>query len=65
MKIANGVDRENGIMNDKQSARYLVQEDLTGAIARILADLQVVDLTVSDPPIEEVIGRVFQAGAVV
>ena len=59
------VDRENGIMNDRQSARYLVQEDLTGAIARILADLQVVDLTVSDPPIEEVIGRVFQAGAVV
>jgi ABC-2 type transport system ATP-binding protein len=50
---------------DKQSARYLVQqEDLTQAIAKILADLQVVDLTVTDPPIEEVIGRVFQAGAV-
>lgn len=50
---------------DKQSARYLVQqENLTGAIAKILADLQVVDLTVTDPPIEEVIGRVFQAGTV-
>lgn len=50
---------------EKQSARFLVrQEDLTQALARILADLQVVDLAVSDPPIEEVIGRVFQAGAV-
>lgn len=50
---------------DKQSARFLVQqEDLTQALAKILANLQVVDLTVSDPPIEEVIGQVFQAGAV-
>jgi ABC-2 type transport system ATP-binding protein len=50
---------------EKQSVRFLVQqEDLTQAIARILADLQVVDLAVSDPPIEEVIGRVFQAGVV-
>ncbi|MBN8561628.1 ATP-binding cassette domain-containing protein [Leptolyngbya boryana CZ1] len=51
---------------EKQSVRFLVQqEDLTQAIARILAELQVVDLAVSDPPIEEVIGRVFQAGAVI
>jgi len=50
---------------DKQSARFLVQqEDLTQAIAKILAELQVSDLSVTDPPIEEVIGRVFQAGAV-
>lgn len=50
---------------DKQYARFLVQQEgLTGAIANILADLQVVDLTISDPPIEEVIGRVFQAGTV-
>lgn len=50
---------------DKQSARFLVQqEDLTQAIAKILAELQVADLSVTDPPIEEVIGRVFQAGAV-
>lgn len=50
---------------DKQSARFLVQqEDLTHAIAKILAELQVADLSVTDPPIEEVIGRVFQAGAV-
>ena len=50
---------------DKQSARFLVQQErLTGVIAKILADLQVVDVTVSDPPIEEVIGQVFQAGTV-
>jgi ABC-2 type transport system ATP-binding protein len=50
---------------DHQSARFLIQqEDLTKAIARILADLQVVDLTVTEPPIEEVIGQVFQAGAI-
>ncbi|MBD1842959.1 ATP-binding cassette domain-containing protein [Cyanobacteria bacterium FACHB-63] len=50
---------------EKQSVRFLVQqEDLTQTIAKILAELQVVDLTVTDPPIEEVIGRVFQAGSV-
>lgn len=40
------------------------QEKLTQMIARLLADLDVVDLTVTDPPIEEVIGQVFQSGAV-
>lgn len=50
---------------EKQSVRFLVQqEELTQALARILAELQVVDLAVTDPPIEEVIGRVFRAGAV-
>ncbi|MEB3358645.1 MAG: ATP-binding cassette domain-containing protein [Synechococcales bacterium] len=44
-------------------ARFIVRRDeLTGAIARILADLKVIDLTVTDPPVEEVIGRVFQTG---
>jgi ABC-2 type transport system ATP-binding protein len=48
---------------DKQSARFLVrQEHLTNLIGKLLADLEVVDLTVTDPPIEEVIGQVFQAG---
>ncbi|AKG22899.1 ABC transporter ATP-binding protein [Calothrix sp. 336/3] len=32
------------------------------AVSRILADLDVVDLTVNEPPVEEVIGRVFQVG---
>lgn len=49
---------------DKQSARFLVrQEHLTRMVAKLLAELEVVDLTVTDPPIEEVIGQVFQAGS--
>ncbi|MGV0026318.1 ABC transporter ATP-binding protein [Phormidesmis priestleyi] len=48
---------------DKQSARFLVrQEHLTTLVGKLLAELEVVDLTVTDPPIEEVIGQVFQAG---
>ena len=40
----------------------LVQrEGLTRTVAQILADLDVVDLTVNEPPVEEVIGRVFQS----
>ncbi len=40
------------------------QEKLTGTVSRILTDLEVVDLTVTEPPVEEVIGKVFQAGGV-
>ncbi len=39
------------------------QENLTSTVSRILNDLEVVDLTVTEPPVEEVIGKVFQAGA--
>ena len=50
---------------DGLAVRFLVQrEKLISTVARILADLEVIDLTVSDPPIEEVIGRVFRAGVV-
>lgn len=46
-----------------QSVRLLVRrEELTTAIAKILAELEVLDLTVTDPPIEEVIRLVFQSG---
>ena len=46
--------------------RFVVpQETLTRTVARILADLEVVDLAVTDPPIEEVIGQLFRAGAAV
>jgi ABC-2 type transport system ATP-binding protein len=46
-------------------AHFLVpHEKLPQTIARLLADFEVVDLTVTDPPIEEVIGQVFSAGAV-
>jgi ABC-2 type transport system ATP-binding protein len=46
-----------------QEVRLLVpREKLTATISRILAQLQVQDLNVSDPPIEEIIGRLFQTG---
>lgn len=46
-----------------QTARLMVdRQHLTRTISQILADLEVVDLTVTDPPVEEVIGRVFHAG---
>jgi ABC-2 type transport system ATP-binding protein len=43
--------------------RFIVpQEHLTKTISQLLAGLQILDLTVTDPPIEEVIGQVFQSG---
>jgi ABC-2 type transport system ATP-binding protein len=48
-----------------REVRFLVQlEALTRTGARILAELEVKDLTVTDPPVEEVIGRVFSSGVV-
>ncbi|MEN9203130.1 MAG: ATP-binding cassette domain-containing protein [Thermostichus sp. DG02_2_bins_29] len=41
---------------------WVDRQTLTQTVARLLAELPVLDLTVTDPPIEEVIGRVFQAG---
>ena len=50
---------------DGRSVCFMVQrEDLTRTVARILADLEVIDLKVTEAPVEEVIGRVFQAGVV-
>ena len=47
------------------SVRFLVKrQDLTVSVAKMLAELEVIDLTVTDPPIEEVIGRVFRTGKV-
>jgi len=44
---------------------FMVQQEvLTSTVSKILTDLEVIDLTVTEPPIEEVIGRVFQAGVV-
>jgi ABC-2 type transport system ATP-binding protein len=43
--------------------RFIVpQADLTQMITQMLANFEVLDLTVTDPPIEEVIGQVFQSG---
>ena len=45
--------------------RFLVRrEELTSTVSRILAELEVRDLSVTEPPIEEVIGRVFSTGVV-
>lgn len=50
---------------DGRVAKFLVpQEALTRTVAKILSDLEVVDLAVTEPPIEEVIGRVLQSGSV-
>jgi ABC-2 type transport system ATP-binding protein len=47
------------------TASLIVRRDaLTRTVSQMLTDLDVRDLTVSDPPVEEVIGRVFAAGAV-
>jgi ABC-2 type transport system ATP-binding protein len=47
------------------TARLIVRrEALTQTVSQLLGDLDVQDLTVSDPPVEEVIGRVFEAGAI-
>lgn len=47
------------------SVRFLVtQETLTKTVSQILVELEVVDLSITDPPIEDVIGSIFQAGTV-
>jgi ABC-2 type transport system ATP-binding protein len=46
------------------SVRFLVpQETITNTVSHILAELEVVDLSITDPPIEDVIGQIFQAGS--
>jgi ABC-2 type transport system ATP-binding protein len=71
VELAQGCDKNQlGLYADVQEVdgnivRFLVKPDmLTKTVSKILADLEVVDLAVSDPPIEDVIGQVFQAGKV-
>jgi ABC-2 type transport system ATP-binding protein len=48
-----------------QEVRFLVpREKLTATISQILAQLQIQDLNVNDPPVEEIIGRLFQSGEI-
>lgn len=50
---------------DGRTVRFLVkQEALTQTVSLILSELEVIDLTVAEPPVEEVIGKVFQTGNV-
>ncbi len=65
------VDRERlrkygKILNiDGQAVCFLVpRADLTRSVSQILAELEIIDLSVTEPAIEEVIGRVFRAGTV-
>jgi ABC-2 type transport system ATP-binding protein len=52
-------------MVDGRTVRFMVQrEQLTRVISQILSNLDVVDLTVTEPPVEEIIARVFKAGFV-
>jgi len=47
-----------------QTVKFLVpQKALTQTVAKLLSDLEVVDLAVTEPPIEEVIGRVLRSGS--
>lgn len=71
VELANPLTKEDLILyGDVQSIDgrmvcFMVpQEKLTRTVSQILADLNVIDLTVTEPPVEEVIGRVFQAGVV-
>ncbi|WP_353931470.1 ATP-binding cassette domain-containing protein [Okeanomitos corallinicola TIOX110] len=48
-----------------RTVKFIVQRDaLTSTVSQILANLEVIDLTVTEPSVEEVIGRVFQSGVV-
>jgi ABC-2 type transport system ATP-binding protein len=48
-----------------QEVRFLVsREMLTATVSRILASFEVLDLSVTDPSIEEVIGQLFTRGSV-
>ena len=50
--------------HDARTARLLVRrEELTTIVGRLLTELPVLDLTVADPPIEDVVGHVFAGGA--
>lgn len=71
LELQNSLSRENfSVYGDVESidgkfVRLLVKRDtLTTIVAKILAELEVLDLKVTEPPIEEVIGRVFQQGVV-
>ncbi len=48
---------------DGASTSFLVpQEILTKTVSQILGELEVVDLSITDPPIDDVIGQIFQSG---
>jgi len=71
LELAQPVDREilekYGQVEklEGRSVRILVTRDaLTSTVSRLLAEVPITDLTVTDPPIEEIIGKVFTQGNV-
>jgi ABC-2 type transport system ATP-binding protein len=51
---------------DGQAICFLVpREKLTKVVSQILAELEILDLSVNEPAIEEVIGRVFREGSTI
>ncbi len=61
-----GLQKYGKILNiDGQAVCFLVpRAELTRSVSQILAELEIIDLSVTEPAIEEVIGRVFRAGTV-
>ncbi len=61
-----GLQKYGKILNiDGQAVCFLVpREDLTRVVSQILAEVEILDLSVNEPAIEEVIGQVFRAGSV-
>jgi ABC-2 type transport system ATP-binding protein len=52
------------VTNDEDSQKSFIQvraADVTQVTARLLADLPILDISISDPPIEEVIEMAFHA----
>ena len=48
-----------------REVRFLIQrEELTSSVAKMLAQLEVIDLSVTDPPVEEIIGQLFNKGEI-
>jgi ABC-2 type transport system ATP-binding protein len=47
-----------------QATLQVAAEDVSGAVARILAALPVADLTVEDPPLEEVLSELFRSSRI-
>jgi viologen exporter family transport system ATP-binding protein len=65
---ANGDFRKYGEIESVEGrvVRIIVKRsDLTHTVERMLDELDILDLTVADPPIEQVIGRVFREGVAV
>ena len=65
--IEEAVLREYGELEsiEGQEVKFFVpRENLTATVSRIVAQLPIRDLSVNDPPIEQVIGRLFSTGQI-